>query len=374
MKFRLNHFHEQFLILIMIFFDEAGNSGDNLLDPSQPIFTLLSHDFGEKEAQLLLDPIRRASNAKELHFKNLKKYPKTRKAILECINHELIMPDRVYYFTSLKEFMIVAHIVDQLIELVLYDDGVDIYKGGTNLSTANMLYIMGNNVWDKETFKKMCSTFVEWFRTNDDVKGDVFYDSVRDLFKNVKSREDEMLVGLILVSERFRPVIKESYSKFTLDSTLSSFVAHCNVWAKKYSEPFDIVFDNSKQISYWQEYIKFLVDKLPEQVVGYGSRKHKYPLLIKSMKLVDSSTHVQIQLADILASSLNYAYTNRFHGVSDPFINEIFSSKLSEVQGNSMWPTKDVTPEALDMTDELGINALDFLVEHSSEEGEKKEL
>ena len=66
----------------MVFFDEAGNSGDNLLDADQPLFTLLSHDFGEKEAELLLAPIRKSSNAKELHFKNLKKYSKTQKAIL----------------------------------------------------------------------------------------------------------------------------------------------------------------------------------------------------------------------------------------------------------------------------------------------------
>lgn len=357
----------------MIYFDEAGNSGDNLLDSSQPIFTLLSHNFGEEEAELLLNSIRRTSNAKELHFKNLRKYPKTQNAIIECINHELIMPDRVYYFTSLKKFIIVAHIVDQLIELVLHEGGIDIYKGGTNLSTANILYLMGNNVWDKGAFNKMCSTFVDWFRTNTDAKGDLFYDSVKELYKKVRGREDKMLVGLILLSEKFRPILKESISKFTLDSTLSCFVAHCNNWAEKYKEPFDVVFDNSKQISYWQEFIQFLTDKLPTQEVGFGSRKHKYPLLIKSMKLVDSSTYNQIQLADILASSLNYAYTNRLHGIINPFTEQILSSKLSAVSGNSMWPTTDVTPEALDMTDESGVNALDFIAKHSLQRDEDEE-
>jgi hypothetical protein len=355
----------------MVFFDEAGNSGDNLLDADQPLFTLLSHDFDEKEAALLLKPIRMASNAKELHFKNLKKYSKTQKAILECINHELIMPDRAYYYTSLKEFMVVAHIVDQLVELVLNDGGIDIYKGGVNLSTANLLYIMGNNAWDKEAFKKMCSTFVDWFRSNDDAKGDLFYSSVRELYKKVQGSEEEMLVGFILLSERFRPLLKESHSKFTLDSTLSCFVAHCNVWAKKYNKPFDIVFDTSKQINYWREFIQFLTTKLPTQEVGYGSRKHKYPLLINSLKLVDSSTFQSIQLADILASSLNYAYTNKLKGITDPFVEQILKSKLSAIQGNAMWPTTAVTPEELDMTDETGINALNFIAEYSLKEDKK---
>ena len=38
----------------MVFFVEAGNSGDSLLDSGQPIFTLLSHDFGEEKQNYYL--------------------------------------------------------------------------------------------------------------------------------------------------------------------------------------------------------------------------------------------------------------------------------------------------------------------------------
>lgn len=89
------------------------------------------------------------------------------------------------------------------------------------------------------------------------------------------------------------------------------------------------------------------------------------------MKLVDSGTYSQIQLADILTSCLNYAYTNKARGIADTFGERILSSRLSEVGGNSMWPTTDVTPEALDMADENGINALDFIAEHSLKEQKK---
>ena len=30
-----------------VFFDEAGNSGDNLLDKDQPVYVLASHNFNE---------------------------------------------------------------------------------------------------------------------------------------------------------------------------------------------------------------------------------------------------------------------------------------------------------------------------------------
>jgi hypothetical protein len=41
----------------MIYFDEAGNSGGNLLDKDQPVFTLVSHNYSEEEAKTILAPI-----------------------------------------------------------------------------------------------------------------------------------------------------------------------------------------------------------------------------------------------------------------------------------------------------------------------------
>jgi hypothetical protein len=348
----------------MIFFDEAGNSGSNLLDPNQPTYLLLSHDFSIKEANEMLLELDKVSHAKELHFKNLKKYERSRQAIIKCINHPSINYDRVFYYMAHKEFMIVIHIVDQLIELVLDDGGIDIYKRGLNLSTANLIYIMGNNVWDKALFKKVCHNFVEWIRTNDDSKGDIFYSSVNTLYNSVKDENDRHLVGLIAVSAKYRDIVKEAYSKYTLDATLSCFIAHCNFWAKRYPNSFDVIFDNSKQIEYWKDMIGFLIKNLPEQEVGYGSRKHKYPLLIKKMSLVDSATDRQIQLADIMASSLNFAYANISRDISDPFGEQVLASRLGAVTKNIMWPSTEITPEELNMTDESGTNPLDYLAEH----------
>ncbi|WP_439845226.1 DUF3800 domain-containing protein [Aeromonas veronii] len=38
-----------------IFFDESGNTGSNLLDPDQPVFTLSSCIFSDKESEMLLN-------------------------------------------------------------------------------------------------------------------------------------------------------------------------------------------------------------------------------------------------------------------------------------------------------------------------------
>lgn len=52
-----------------IYFDEAGNSGQNLLDKNQPIYVLVSHNFSIEEAEAILKPLE--TNSSEIYFKNI---------------------------------------------------------------------------------------------------------------------------------------------------------------------------------------------------------------------------------------------------------------------------------------------------------------
>ena len=348
----------------MIYFDEAGNSGDNLLDSDQTVYTLVSHNYSEEEATAILSELLKESKADELHFKNLRKYSKYRTMVLAVLNNELIEKQRVFHYVGHKEFMIVAHLVDQLIEPVLHDGGIDIYKEGLNLSTSNIIYILGSNVWDKELFKNMCACFVSWARSVSEHDSIVFYAAVNKLLESVKGSTDKLLIGLIAKSQRFKESIEYGLGKYTLDITLSCLVAHCQHWADICQNPFNITFDASKQIDYWRDRIEYLSKELPPAEVGYGSRKYKYPLLIDNFKTESSKHNMSLQLADLFASSINFCYNTLAKGNEDEFCRAIWESKINETRGNSIWPTTMVTPEQLDMTDTAGVNPLDFIAEN----------
>lgn len=347
----------------MVYFDEAGNTGSNLLDKDQPTYLLLSHNFSEAEVKEILAPLLEINKADELHFKQLKKYSRSRKAIINCINHPLIEKERVFQYLAHKEFMVVIQIVDRLIEHVFHKKGIDIYKGGLNISTANILYIMGKNVWDKKLFGDMCSKFVVWMRTKEKEDGIAFYEAVQKLYKTLKHKKDKQLVAFILDSLPHVNEILPAVGKYTLDATLSCFNSHCHHWADVYKEPFDVIVDNSKQIEYWEDMIKFLTEALPAQEVGYGSRKHKYPLLIKSLKMQSSESSLQIQLADIFGSALNFCYGKIASGKINEFAEAINASLLLKTSRSVMWPGTEMTPEELDMVDETGVNPLDFIAD-----------
>lgn len=345
----------------MIFFDEAGNSGGNLLDSDQPTYLLLSHNFTVEETNEILQPLRESSNAKELHFARIKKYHRLQNELIKCLNHPLIQPNRICYYVAHKKFMIAIQIVDQLIEPVLYENGIDIYQYGTNLSTANMLHILGTVLWDKVSYELICERFVKFIRKPSSQNCELFYQSVINLRKKV-SHKDGMLLDIIIMSHKHLNTIVPSLDKYSLDATLSCFNSHCQFWAKIYNKPFNIIFDQSKQIDYWRDLINFLKLHLPEAEVGFGSRKYKYPLLIDELKLDDSLNSLQLQLSDIFASSLNFMFANWSRGNEDDFTKEIDNSKLHEF-GNElkMWPSTEVTPEELNMTDGSGTNPLDFI-------------
>ena len=346
----------------MIYFDEAGNSGSNLLDKDQPTFVLASHDFNREETHILLDPLYSISNADELHFKGLKKFSKFQNALIDLFDNPLIDEDRIYHYLAHKKFMVGIHLVDQLIEPVLLESGIDIYQYGINLASANLLHIFGEVVW-KEEYDKACILFVKWVRSG--LKSDrvEFYKCIEYLYNSTNLNYRDLL-SMILLSTEHLDTIEGAFTKYTLDATLTCFVVHCMFWTNKYKEPFDVVFDNSKQIEYWKEMVKFLTDSVPDAEVGYGSRKYKYPLLIKSLRTEDSKVNPELQLSDIIASAINHVGIQWAQRRNDEFANRLVKTRLfTNTIGDKMWPTKKVTSEELDMTDPSGANPLDFLAD-----------
>lgn len=342
----------------MLFFDEAGNSGENLLDFDQPSYLLLSHNYSEAEAKDILAPLLKISNAGELHFKSIRKYPSKHPALYECLNHPLIQETRAYFYVAHKPFMVAIQLVDKLIEPVLYDLGIDIYKLGRNIAAANYIYFSSLHHWDKILYKQATELFLKWNKTANTNDGKSFYNVLKSLGTKL-GRSDEFL-ELLLASENQMESIADSFEKYGIDATLSCFIDHCHHWSKTLTGDFDIIFDHSKQITHWESMINYL-NSMPSIEVGFGSRKHRYPLKIKSLNQVDSKTNLQLQLSDILASSLNYYFTSLIKEEESKLASSILKTRICQLIGNRMWPSINVSAEDLNMTNSDGINPLDFL-------------
>lgn len=341
-----------------ISFDESGNTGQDLLNKDQKVFVLSSVRFDNVEIETLTSLFKTAS---EIHFKNLKNSQYGRDKIIEFINHELITENNIICSVSNKEYVVVAQIVDQLIETFFHKKGVDIYQYGTNLTYTNCIYYFGNHFWNKELYLKFLNLFVAMIRNKDSESIVNFYQSAYDLYNS--GREDYyQILEPILESQRYIKEIINAVTKYTLDVTLSSFMVLCDKWYKSINTKVNIIFDNSKQIEYYQDYITFCRNICATNTeVGFGSRKMTFPAQIEKMELVDSSDNLSVQFADLVASTIAFVYNNQNINQS-PFVEKIKQSRLFNLKNyHTLWPEPKITPEDLDMEDGIGINVLDFL-------------
>lgn len=150
-----------------VFFDEAGNSGDNLLDKDQPVYVLASHNFNEDETRLILAPLLSLKNG-EIHFYKLCKSSKNYKKIIDALNNELLDCSRIVMTTIDKRFALWCNIVDKLVE-PFYAEVLneDMNKGGRKLQLANILYWMQNKIEDKELIEDFLQSFQNYYREKD---------------------------------------------------------------------------------------------------------------------------------------------------------------------------------------------------------------
>lgn len=101
----------------IISFDEAGNTGQDLLNIDQKAFVLASVNFGSNDIE---DIKQIFDGCGEIHFKSLKNSKKGREQIISFINHNTISEDSIICSVCDKEYLVIGQIIDQLVETVLY--------------------------------------------------------------------------------------------------------------------------------------------------------------------------------------------------------------------------------------------------------------
>lgn len=312
-----------------IYFDEAGNSGDNLLDKEQPIYVLASHNFNEDETKKILSPLLFGAD-RELHFYKL--YKSRKYHIIKVLNNDLLDYSRIVVTSAHKRFALWCNIVDKMVEpfyaFVLKED---MNKGGKKLQLANILYWVQDKIGDRELIEDFLRSFQNYYREKDPEKQEEHKNDFLVALRRIEMIENEDIrefFGYISLCNAYDLWDKPG-QKYSLDFSLSKFNYSCNRWGEILRQNFTVYHDNSKQIEYWMDYINFMADnRIPETIAGYGDRKHVYPLKIEKLELVDSKTSFEIQLADLLASSVSYYLRKTLSGVSELFLNELTETRF----------------------------------------------
>ena len=293
-------------IIPNIYLDESGNTGSNLLDDSQPVFTLASCQLSDDDAMKLIELV--GSNAQnELHFKRLKRNKAGQDGIVRLIGSKLINPKSVKINLFHKRFMIVSKIVDTLIEHMLYLRGEDLYINGQNIALSNMLYCCLTVFCDDAKVEQMMSAFIIMLKNKGSESIEAFYSSVEQVQSSSSHDPFKADIQQILDTKEIVYDALNGVDKTTLDPSIPALFAQCVQWGREFPKGFHLMHDDSQTLERKAGMFALFMDWTQENIeVGYDRRKYELPLKGKSLKFVDSKAHPQIQIADIVASGVAY--------------------------------------------------------------------
>ena len=356
----------------MIGFDESGNTGANLLDPTQPVFALASVNLPVDEARTLVRAT--AGNAGELHFVQLRRSTGGRQRIIEALNADVLAPQRVRLSVYHKPFMVTTKIVDLLIEPMAHEDGVNLYEGGANIAMSNVWHLLMPYHLGADRYHQLQAMFVTMVRERTWQTVTAFFQFVGRLYDEFDGNEWQSELALLLASQRIGKAKYYKWSDSDLDPAIPSFYDLASFWTGTLRTEFEILHDVSRPLANEQAMLEVLMStEAPTAIIGFDRRTHAFPIRAKGIQFVDSSANPQVQLADLVASAAAFGAKRKVLRRGDGFVDAILESKALSGQLNIVWPSKRVTPQELGTVGKGGLEPFEYMAKFTREARRRRE-
>lgn len=353
-----------------VYFDESGNTGQNLADLSQPAFAFGATTLEAAEAERLLAPFAVLGQS-ELKYNKVRKTTKGQKLVEALMADRLIDGSTSKVYIIHKPFMIVSKMVDMIYETQLHEAGENFYSQKAALATANLIAMVYPVFGGRTRFYRLLEYFVKAVRSKEDTDLKRFYREVHDFKEHLERTRGEdggLELVPLLVEEASGSTNIHGASTDELDPIVPAFNVHASHWSQESSTRFTVVADHSVTLERNQQVFLNYSDPAGKPVVAdYYGEKIEYPLKIANFEFVDSRTEPSVRLADLLSGIAADAVApmvrmEKQSGYQRMLIERIIDQKLVL---NALWPSPDVTPESLNAEAATDVNpatiAADFL-------------
>jgi hypothetical protein len=353
--------------VVNLYFDESGNTGGNLIDADQPIFTLAGTDCSDSDAESLLEIVSARSQG-EIHFKRLKRRKPGQDGIIRLLSDVRVNATSFSVNVYHKKYLLMTKIVDYLVEPMMAIAGKNFYEGGMNIAMVNMYYTCFPVFCGEESVESIYQAFMNLIKENNDNTVSAFREtliSARDLCSNEDFKSD---INFLCHTNSVISDFTSNLDKSDLDPAIPAFFSQCVYWGELYSKGFHVRHDDSQTLEQRQHLLKMFMDWTDKKVtVGHDRRQFSLPLKSKSIDFKNSADYSQLQVADVVASSVAYWVSCKLSGnVEDYFfkrLDELSKKLTSLISSHSIWPTHNITPQELGTEYHGGTNPVDAVAE-----------
>ncbi|MBK6045983.1 DUF3800 domain-containing protein [Streptomyces sp. MBT55] len=305
----------------VVYADESSNSGQNLLDPDQPVFTVAGVHLPDELAMSIVDEVRAQlpPTQGEPKYGSLARSSRGRKALMRAF--EQLPEGSIRSSLVHKPFMVMTKLVDVLVEPLAYADGFNLYEDKQALALAQLLHTCGPVLGGAVAYRQMQQAFVDWVRQR--LSTDGLFAAVAAYKKSIPVQYSDFAEQIELL-EYCRSVADETAvdlaaggQRDLLDPAVTSIYCLCVSYRESLGQ-FRLVHDVSKVID---RHATTLRDAhlLPDPArPGRLSRP-----AATQIEFADSKAHPQLQLADWAAGAVRQWAAHLAVGGGDRFAQDL---------------------------------------------------
>ncbi|MGV9625475.1 DUF3800 domain-containing protein [Streptomyces sp. NPDC003487] len=317
----------------VVYVDESANSGQNLLDPHQPVFTVAGVHLPDDLAASIVDEVRGQlpRNLREPKYTSLAGSSGGRKVLMNAFAR---LPEgSVRTYLVHKRFMVMTKLVDVIVEPMVHRDGYNLYEGRENLALANMLHLAGPVMGDADAYERMLQAFVNWVRQK--ATTDELYTAIAALKASIQSQQ---FAEYVEVLECGRPVADETAAEIAshghrdeLDPAIPSLYCLATTFGQTLGR-FRLVHDASKVVDRNTTRLH-TVHFLPDPARP-GEFMNPF---MGGIEFADSRDHPQLQVADWAAGATRQWAQWMAGGGGDQFSRDLEPAARSWLI-DGIWP------------------------------------
>jgi len=290
-----------------VYCDEAGFTGNNLLDREQPYFAFATVAMQPGEAARVVERVigEYGIRGTELKFSKLAKFHRGTQAISFVLAS---CADTALASVLHKRYCLATLFFEHIFEPILAEQNSLFYTCGLHRFVSNLLYFEA--LADEGQAGAVLEAFQRVIREHDASAASTIFPT-RGLDQEYSAVLRDIEAFFVIHREAIAKDIAEHsgdeplYS-WMLDLTLSSFYALLTMWGERY--PGLVVYcDESKPLMDMRKTIDMMVGRTDKAEVYFEGKKQSLIFnLAEPVHYVSSRDHPGVQLADIFASALAY--------------------------------------------------------------------
>lgn len=290
--------------MFTVYLDESGYTGADLINLDQPVYSFAAVTLADEVAREIVARCFPSIRTNELKHSKLSSGRRGRESVLAFIHALTEHPTSASITVMHKEFVLVGMLVDFWIEVDCHREHVDLYEGGANIGLANITYLTLGVLLGDDGRREFLRRFQVMVRDRSVFAYESFWSTLDDLRKR-HPRFDDDLFGMYAVANArlggFRHLLSLPDHMLDMgDYALLQTVSH---WRGKTTYPLRLIHDNAATLVRNRErWNALLSNDAPPTIVGHDRRTIRFPL-DATLELADSASHVQLQLADIIAGA-----------------------------------------------------------------------